>query len=143
MASDADKVQLTKYPPLPSRCAICLFPSDGKREFIDFQLSFDYEGAVVICTECWLPVAERLGYAPQRILDDAARETQMALDMVERLQVENGQLRESLDTMSRFSIAPVSGNSGSDSFTIELVPAGPNARGTTFEGSGTDDRETT
>lgn len=48
----AGRVQLTLDPALPATCLICSRSSDGKINFVDFNLNFDYYGAVVICEDC-------------------------------------------------------------------------------------------
>lgn len=69
--SPSDKVSVTRTPPLPTTCAICLAPADGEREFIDFNQSLDYYGAVLICRECITPVAHSLDFVEVEKLNRA------------------------------------------------------------------------
>lgn len=138
----SDRVVLTQQPALPSRCAVCLRSADGKLQFVDFGLSFDIDGAVNICTDCVVNIGEVCGLVPVAQVDEAVRECSDALQIVERLQEENGTLRESLDIVSRFSVNLVDHDSASESVTIDLVQAGVGTVSNVTLESGSDDRET-
>lgn len=100
----SDKITLTKYPALPSHCAICLHGSDGKLDFVDFQLSFDYEGVVVICVPCWESAASLLGFVSKETWEQAADQLRVLHNRVEELQEENAKLQLALDSI--FAVRP-------------------------------------
>lgn len=54
----SDRVQLTQYPPLPSKCALCFGQPDGIRVFIDFALQIRQYGSVNFCIDCCRNIGE-------------------------------------------------------------------------------------
>lgn len=53
MSNDpAGRVQLTLDPALPSLCIVCNRSSGNNVKFVDFNVSLDWYGAVVICEDC-------------------------------------------------------------------------------------------
>lgn len=97
--SESDKVTVTLYPPLPSRCCVCNFSADGKRRFMDFQMSLDVYGAVSICEACIPSVAAVFDYIPSSTLIEVNQELIDARDTIDRLENENGQLNRALDSL--------------------------------------------
>lgn len=55
-------MQLTREPALPSKCINCGFSADGRKEFLDCNVSEDYYGAIVFCTDCVHEWAKGMGY---------------------------------------------------------------------------------
>lgn len=54
---DQAKFRLITETALPHKCMACGLNADGSRKFVDFGVSFDYEGAMLICSDC----AEAIG----------------------------------------------------------------------------------
>lgn len=99
MLSQSDKIVLTKYPALPSKCAVCHHGSDGVLEFVDFQLSFDYEGVVVICVNCMVNVAQVLDLVPRKELSEQAQQIENLVTRCRELTLENDRLNASIDSI--------------------------------------------
>ena len=95
----SDKTVLTKYPPLPSKCVICLRDSNGEIDFIDFQMSVDVYGAVVICVGCFVPVADLLGYVKREDLEEVNEQLSNVVALNRKYLEENGHLNRTLDTI--------------------------------------------
>ena len=81
------KFQLTKAPAQPQSCAACGVSAKGYNEFVDFNLSLDFYGAVIFCTDCAKEIAATVGFVDpdtietfEDVLDDAraANERQAA-----------------------------------------------------------------
>ncbi|HEY0750374.1 MAG TPA: hypothetical protein VGD26_04430, partial [Chitinophagaceae bacterium] len=98
----SDKITLIKYPGVPSCCAICRRGSDGELDFVDFQLSVDYYGAIVICTTCIAPVAQVLGYVHEDNVTSVKDHAHVLSLEVERLIKENERLRNTMDSVLAF-----------------------------------------
>jgi regulator of replication initiation timing len=97
--TESDKVTVTKYPPLPSKCRVCLRDSNGQVEFVDFQLSFDYEGAVNICIDCMRNIAQVLGFIDQSEGDSLKAQVQSLVEINRELAENNDRLNTSLDLL--------------------------------------------
>lgn len=135
-SEDVGKIKLVTYPPLPSKCAVCLRGADGQLQFIDFELSFDFEGAVTICVACWAPVAQILGYlepAKVQILKD---QVTVLHARVEELQTENGLLNTTLDSLFTVRPALVSNDSGANASVHEGIEE--SAQQSLFDDAGLD-----
>jgi len=53
--------------PYPNKCAVC---GSVERDLIDFGLTFDFEGAVMFCTDCCAELASKIGWIkPQQYLE--------------------------------------------------------------------------
>lgn len=104
MTGPSDKITITQYPPLPSLCCICNFSADGKRRFLDFQMSVDIYGAVAICEECIAPVAKLFGFVSIDRLETSEAHLEAALQNVEGFRRQNERLNVTLDSI--FSIRP-------------------------------------
>lgn len=104
MTGPSDKITITLYPPLPSLCCICNFSADGKRRFLDFQMSIDIWGVIAICEECIAPVAELFGYVKADKLELSQIHLEAALQNVEGFMRENEHLNTTLDSI--FSLRP-------------------------------------
>lgn len=119
--TESDKTTFTKYPPLPSKCVICLRGSDGELLFVDFQMSVDIYGAVVICTDCIIPIAHGLGFVEHDVYDDAATRVEKLLVENRKLTDENAKLNATFDSIlnlrpnADLSSLPVNESTDSDS----------------------------
>lgn len=100
----SDKITITLQPPLPSLCCICNFSADGKRRFLDFQMSIDIYGAVVICEECIAPVATLFGFVPIDRLETAETYLAAASINLQGYRKQNEQLNLTLDSI--FNLRP-------------------------------------
>lgn len=128
--TQSDKTTLTKYPPLPSKCVICLRDSNGELDFIDFQMSVDIYGAVVICAECFYPVAELLGFVHEKDLEAINEQVAHLIEINRELNENNGKLNATLDSLVSLRPDLVSSNlstdegsgedDGDDDFQLEL-----------------------
>jgi hypothetical protein len=123
--SESDRITITRYPPLPSSCAICNFSADGSRGFLDFQVSLDYYGAVVICEECVAPVAQLFGYVSQERYEASENSLMRVGIELERLQAENGKLNLVVDSLLAVRPDAFGNNSGSDEVSIEVTSEDP------------------
>ena len=76
MASNpaASKYVLTTDPALPQKCSGCGIPSKGYNQFVDFNLSLDYYGAVVFCIDCCKEIVHLIGYCSVAERDQALAE---------------------------------------------------------------------
>jgi hypothetical protein len=112
--TESDKITLTRYPVAPCKCPICHRGSDGALEFIDFQLSFDFDGAVTPCVDCWKTAAELIGYVSEDKIQPLLDQLKAAQTQLESVSNERDQLQSTLDSL--FAVRPnlKSDNSGSD-----------------------------
>jgi hypothetical protein len=99
MLSQSDKITLTKYPPLPSVCAICKFSANGEVEFLDFEMSLDIYGAVVICERCIAPVAQLFGYVTSVELNNANSIIVSQQEELIEVREANARLNSTLDSI--------------------------------------------
>lgn len=104
MTGPSDKITITLTPPLPSLCCICNFSADGKRKFLDFQMSLDIYGAVTICEFCVIPVAHLFGFVTKDSLEVTKLYLEAANQTLVGLKKENEQLNTTLDSI--FSLRP-------------------------------------
>lgn len=58
---DQAKFQLITETALPHKCMACGLNADGRREFVDFGISYDYEGAMLICSDCAEAIGRLMG----------------------------------------------------------------------------------
>lgn len=75
--TDMGKLFITKTPAAPAKCIVCYTDAQGQREFLDFGMSLDYYGAVLICELCVTNAAELFGFTkvlqdPDTALENAA-----------------------------------------------------------------------
>lgn len=139
--SESDKVTITQYPPLPSKCCICHRGSNGSIRFLDFQMSLDVYGAVTICEECVAPVAQLFGYIRGDSFE-ASEESLMRVQMeLERVQADNERLNSVMDSLLSLRPALSSNNSSSDAFAVEVIAEDPGQLELPISSEGTDDRE--
>ena len=99
MLSQSDKVTITQYPALPSLCRVCNFSADGKREFIDFQLSFDIDGAINICTSCMVNIVQALGFIEPSEGDRLKAQVESLTDINRELTENNARLNTTIDAI--------------------------------------------
>ena len=70
------KFQLITVAPLPSDCVACGSKSIGSNEFVDLTKDIDYYGAILLCKNCAVEVAELLGFIDSKDADDARLEAE-------------------------------------------------------------------
>ncbi len=85
MANPSAKIQLTTEPPLPATCTCCGTPGNGRSEFVDFNASVDYYGAVVLCVNCVKEAAATVGYVPDNNTEKLKIDLDEAYLEIERL----------------------------------------------------------
>lgn len=73
------KFQLVTETVLPHKCVACGANATGRDEFIDFNLSFDYEGAIYLCANCGKQIARLLGFSDDTY-EEEWKESQEELD---------------------------------------------------------------
>ena len=100
----SDKITVITYPGVPNKCAICNRGSDGERKFVDFQLSVDYYGAIVICLDCFFPVAQVLGYHSEQDYEEVTQQLRNVHDFAQKVKEENELLNASLNSL--FAVRP-------------------------------------
>lgn len=83
---DAALYKLTREPALPMKCVGCGRPADGKLEFVDFNVSFDYEGAILICRPCGLDIGRLVGLVDSNKIEEAAQEASLTAQSLEEAQ---------------------------------------------------------
>jgi len=69
----------------PGTCFVCGSAGDDKRKFIDFGKQIEWYGAVYVCTECIVEVAEASEYIPVASFDSLhteLRELQVKYDQL-------------------------------------------------------------
>lgn len=99
MLSQSDKVTITQYPALPSLCRVCNFSADGNREFVDFQLSFDIDGAINICTFCMVNIVQALGFIDPSEAQGLMDRISTLLETNKELAENNARLNTTLDSI--------------------------------------------
>lgn len=62
MNKPQSKFQLITETQLPHKCLACGKDATGRNKFVDFGVSFDYEGAIYICEDCAAEIAMLLGF---------------------------------------------------------------------------------
>lgn len=140
----ASKFQLITDTALPHKCVSCGLDADGRRQFLDFNVSFDFEGALYICADsCGIEIARRLGFIPSTEIDlaieDAAATVAGLQDELDAEKVKN------LELTSRLAAFDFVSDDGSNivlpasfSATLEELRDSVNERlgefGTTIEG---------
>lgn len=97
--SQSDKITLTKYPPLPSQCRVCFRSANGELEFVDFQCSVDYEGAINICTDCWISAASLFGYVSPVAQEETVEQLRVVHTQYEELKKEHERTQHALDSL--------------------------------------------
>ena len=65
------KFQLITETPLPNKCIACGKEGTGSNQFVDFGVSLDYVGAILICYNCCTEMAELVDYVPCDEADEA------------------------------------------------------------------------
>jgi len=68
------KFQIVTSTLLPHKCWACGSEADGTKEFIDFGVSIDYEGAIYICLNCSTEIAHTIGFITSFERDEALLE---------------------------------------------------------------------
>lgn len=87
---------------LPSKCAFCGIGhnEDGRRQFVDTGLDLDWYGVVYICTNCFIEIAQTLGFlSPQQYTNVCDAGIEAEIENI-GLKVENDALRTALNLLS-------------------------------------------
>ncbi len=119
----SSKYTLTTTPALPATCAGCRRSANGIIQFVDFNLSLDYFGAVVFCEDCAKEILGVFDYVPVaklEVLNEKNHQLREAL-AIERANV--NQLKSAVDAI--VSIRPdisgaLSSNEGTDEVSSEV-----------------------
>lgn len=72
------KFQLIKDTPLPHACAFCGHQGSGRDEFVDGNLSYDYVGAVLICSSCACEIAWLVGFSNEKSIQTLTKDLDSA-----------------------------------------------------------------
>ncbi len=139
--TESDRITITRQPPLPSRCCICNFSADGTRRFLDFEMSLDIYGAVVICEACVAPVAQLFGYVLSTELNSANVVIDILENKIAELQDNNERLNATLDSI--LHLRPDLGSSGISSAEVSdsVTVSDDFEFGIELDSEGSDDRE--
>lgn len=90
---------------LPHKCVACGLPATGRNQYVDFQVSFDWEGALYLCTNCADEIARLLGYVSPEDRDKGIEEVEAPVaGLLLELEAEkekNLALTDELDTVKR------------------------------------------
>lgn len=106
------KFQVVTSTLLPHKCIACGSEADGAKEFMDFGVSIDYEGAVYLCLNCCKQIANTIGFT-------APFERDHALLELTRCQDELAEVRKRVQSYSDLLVSyhlPLS-DGGSDSLS--------------------------
>lgn len=80
----SSKFKLTKEPALPSKCIACGKDAQGNENFLDFDMSLDYYGAVLFCESCCGEVSRLIGFVSE---DQVLEAIQLKDDAVAGLKI--------------------------------------------------------
>lgn len=84
--------QLVKETVLPHYCAFCRAPSTGREEFVDGQLSLDYEGVIYICMDCARQIARLIGFTDDNYYDQYVEKCKQVESLNERINFKSDKL---------------------------------------------------
>jgi hypothetical protein len=107
-----NKFQIITTTQLPHKCVACGSEADGRKEFIDFGISFDFEGCIYFCMGCAEEVARTIGFITSEELESALSRTEA---MERELEEERNRVRALTDTFTAFNIPDDNPVNGSDS----------------------------
>jgi len=110
------KYQLTKDPAQPQKCAGCGVNANGQNEFVDFNLSLDYYGAVIFCMSCAKEIAATVGFVDPDTIETYGDVLDAARAANERL---SGELELLKNVVFTFGI-PNPSDTSNDSIVISL-----------------------
>jgi hypothetical protein len=118
-----NKFQVITATSLPHKCVACGSEADGRKEFVDFGISFDFEGCIYFCMGCAEEIARTIGFITSEERDNALLRMEVAEG---KLEEERNRVRTLTDTFVAFNIPDgVSSNdSDSDLQTDPLFEAG-------------------
>lgn len=92
---------------------------------MDFQMSLDIYGAVVICEECVAPVAQLFGYVPESELEEIGIDLAATKLDLERTRDRYAELERTLDSLFAFRPSLVSDDSATDEKSTESASEDP------------------
>lgn len=113
--TDMGKMFITTAPALPGKCVVCYTDAQGTRKFLDFGMSLDFYGAVLICEACVTNAAELFGFTPVLIDTDKELETEVLV----------GKLAETVQKVEALESVLRSYNFGSPANEFALPVADP------------------
>jgi hypothetical protein len=99
VSEGSGRVKLVTEPALPATCAICVRSADGTIKFVDFNVSLDYYGAVVICEDCIKECMGLFDYIPKERLEIAKNLGHETLEQLEVAHNELDRYRSVIDTL--------------------------------------------
>lgn len=100
------KFQILTETPGPHKCIACGMDATGKNEFVDFGVSLDYVGAILICRNCCEEIADVVGFVPSEAADEAAARIKELLDELEQAHNETRKLDNVIAEYYRDKLAP-------------------------------------
>ena len=92
---------------------------------MDFQMSLDYYGAVVICEECVAPVAQLFGYVPESELEEIGIDLAATKLDLERTRDRHAELERTLDSLFAFRPNLIGNDSAADEKSTEVATDDP------------------
>ena len=99
---DQAKFQIVTSTLLPHKCLACEGKADGTKQFVDFGVSIDYEGAMYICVSCAEEIARTVSYIPPYERDEAILENdRLRSDLIESEE----RVRSLTDTFVSFNMS--------------------------------------
>lgn len=101
--SPSDKLSFWFSPPqLPAVCWICNGSPDGVKRFADISMQQEYYGAVYICSDCWTPLVEGLGFVRLELFE-TLQEKHAELKSIARMQGERiRELEQFINSLRNF-----------------------------------------
>jgi hypothetical protein len=83
------RVALITEPALPAECVICKRSANGKVQFVDFNASLDYYGAIVICEDCIKETLRLMGFSDrgvnERLIESLGRQQKINTELLAKL----------------------------------------------------------
>lgn len=105
-----EKFVLVTATQLPHKCVACGLPATGREEFIDFQTSFDWEGALYLCINCGQQIARVLGFISpeegEKLVEDTEGPVAGLLLELQEEREKNANLSLELDSLRHLLTKP-------------------------------------
>lgn len=118
------KIKVVKHPALPATCAVCYRSADGVVDFLDWQLSLDYYGAVLVCEDCAREMLVVLGFAPVAEVTSRNEQIENLTIRNRELVEENERVRAALNSILAVRPDLRSDSDGNDDLDSENSQAG-------------------
>jgi hypothetical protein len=87
----------TDNPPSPATCILC--GSGTKADYLDFGISIEFHGALLLCNECFKAAASVFGLFDKEHCDQLQRKFDNSGLRIIELEVQNSHLRTALDSL--------------------------------------------